>query len=66
MGKIRTGAGSGFSGKAGSVIGSSRKETEYIRKCLCLHLKPKNIDDDQMFGFNRQFLADKVCNNNMI
>lgn len=31
MGTIRKGANSGFSGKAGSVIESSRKEIEYIK-----------------------------------
>lgn len=42
MGTIRKGANGGFSGKAGSVVGSSWRDIEYIRGLPRLSNKPKS------------------------
>lgn len=42
MGTIRKGANGGFSGKAGSVVGSSWRDIEYIRGLPKLSNKPKS------------------------
>ncbi|MGB4399537.1 MAG: DUF6266 family protein [Daejeonella sp.] len=42
MGRIRKGANGGFSGKAGSVVGSSWRDIDYIRGLPKLSNKPKS------------------------
>ena len=42
MGTIRKGANGGFSGKAGSIVGSSWRDIDYIRGLPKLSKKPKS------------------------
>ncbi|RYD92620.1 MAG: hypothetical protein EOP54_20510 [Sphingobacteriales bacterium] len=60
MGTIRNGANGGFSGKAGSVIGSSWNDISYIKGLPKLSNKPaslKQLDQRARFAAVLQYLA---------
>lgn len=59
MGTIRNGANGGFSGKAGSIIGSSWRDISYIKGLPKLSNKPKSekqLDQQARFALAIQFL----------
>jgi hypothetical protein len=59
MGTIKQGANGGFSGKAGSVIGSSCSNISYIKGLLKLSNKPKSemqLEQQARFAMAIRFL----------
>ncbi|PWG78595.1 DUF6266 family protein [Pararcticibacter amylolyticus] len=60
MGQIRNGANGGFSGKAGSVIGSSWRSIDYIKGLSRRRVKPSaqsQLDQQSRFALIVSFLA---------